>query len=189
MVIAEPVNSPDGWSLRSRIAEPWTACGWSQASQTIRFQRVVEALKPEPGEWVYDFGCGTGDLSAHLDAEVGYYGYDWSTGMVARAASVHGAANRRFKTHEPTSGHWFDLVACIGPFNLPGNWSKERTWHVLRHLWDTTGCRALAVCLYAGDDENCLHYTEDEAARAGRQLGLHTLERILPNDLMLVVKR
>lgn len=189
MVIEQPVNTPDGWTLRSRIAQPWTACGWSYESQHVRFVRVIEALAPEPGEWLYDFGCGTGDLCAFLHAEVGYYGFDWSEGMVLRAASRYGGENRRFKTHEPPPSNWFDLVSCIGCFNLAENWSKERTWHTLRHLWDTTNCRALAVCLYAGDDANCLRYTEDEAAHAGRQLGLHTLERILPNDLMLVVNR
>lgn len=190
-VIETPVNTPDAWSQRAHeIAEPWTACGWSYESQGVRFERVVDALRPEQGEWLLDYGCGTGDLSAYLHPEVGYFGFDWSDGMIIRAVSEHGGPTRRFKTHLPATAHTFDVVACIGPFNLAEGWSKQRTWHTIRHLWDTTGCRALVACLYAGDDEHCLTYTEGEIAGCGRDLGFHaTVERILPNDLMLVARR
>jgi hypothetical protein len=191
VVIAAPVNTPEAWTERAiEFPEPWTACGWSFESQGVRFDRVIDALDPRSGEWLLDWGCGCGDLSLYVELDIGYYGFDWSPGMVARAAGEHGRENRRFKTYEPPAGHHFDVVAAIGPFNLLQGWSKERTGHTLRRLWDTTTCRALAVCLYAGTDANCITYNEAECEALGRQLGFHaTVERILPNDLMLVVRR
>lgn len=190
-VIAAPVNTPDAWSERAReFTEPWLAAGWSQESQTARFGAVLAALAPQPGEWLLDYGCGPGALAARLDAHVGYYGFDWADGMITRAASEHGGPMRRFKTRLPSSAHRFDLVAAVGPFNLPDGWSKEATWHTLRHLWDTTGCRALAVSLYAGADEHCLRYDEREIRRCGYQLAFDvTVTRILPNDLLMVARR
>jgi SAM-dependent methyltransferase len=188
-VIEAPVNTPAAWSERAaRCAEPWEACGWSEEGQRARFESVLWALDPRPRDCLLDFGCGTGELASLLADEVRYYGYDTAPGMIDRALEQHGQPERLFSIHWP-HGH-FDLVACVGPFNLPDNWSKERTWHTLRHLWDTTGCRTLAVSLYAGDDGKCLRYTEAEAERCARQLSWDSrVERILPNDLLLTVRR
>ena len=87
--------------------------------------------------------------------------------------------------------HRFDLIACIGPFNLADHWSKQKTWHIIRWLWDNTGCRSIAVCLYSGDDKSCLRYDEEEIARCGRDLAATSrwVYEALPNDLTLVVER
>lgn len=185
MVIAEPVNTPAAWSERARtIPEPWAACGWSLESQEARFDRVLFALDPKPGESMLDYGCGTGDLADCLALSFEYTGYDWAEGMVERAREEH--PDRRFVTAHPTGS--FDLVAVIGVFNLPG--SKQDAFHAVRHLWDTTGCRALAFSAYAGSDPNCLHYTDQDLVRLGAQLAYGTtVERILPNDLLMVARR
>jgi len=185
-VIQHPVNSPEAWSLRAHaFADPAEACGWSRASQRERFAFVLDALAPKPGERLLDYGCGTGALADLLPSDVDYLGFDWATGMVTRAAREH--PGRTFTTFRPAGR--FDLVACVGVFNLPGNWSKQHTFHTLRHLWDTTGCRALAASLYAGEDENCLSYTEDELDACGRTLAWDSrVVRIRHNDLLLVVR-
>lgn len=186
-VISEPVNTAEAWSERARSCEePWEACGWSYEGQVDRHEEVVEALAPMPGESLLDFGCGTGELAEILPASTAYLGYDTADGMVERARREH--PDRLFTGHYPHGR--FDLVACVGCFNLPDHWSKLRTWHTLRHLWDTTGCRALAVSLYAGEDGRCLIYREEEISAAARALAFDaTVTRIRPNDLLLVVRR
>jgi hypothetical protein len=187
MVIERAVNTPAAWSERAAVLpEPWAACGWSKDGQKTRHAAVVEALRPQSGDRLLDWGCGTGELSALVSADVEYIGYDWSAGMIIRAGKTH--PGRVFQGWQPTGV--FDLVACVGCFNLPGNWSKERTWHTIRHLWDTTCCRAIAVSLYAGGDERCLRYTGAEAARCGSDLGFDArVDQIRDNDLLLTVRR
>jgi len=180
-------NTPDAWSSRALTCETsLEAVGWTAASQLARFQAVLDALEPRAGDRLLDYGCGTGALTEHLPEGVTYLGYDWAKGMVARARAEH--AEHAFTDHGPLGQ--YDLVALIGPFNLPGNWSKQHTWHTLRHLWDTTGCRRLALSLYAGNDERCLQYTEHEVASHGASLSYYArLERWRHNDLLLTVSR
>lgn len=185
-VIEQPVNTPAGWSERAKHPEPWVASGWSEDGQRLRFQAVIAALDPQPGDRFLDWGCGTGELSAWLPEDVDYVGYDWASGMLIRAAKDH--PGRLFQGWPPSGV--FDLVACVGPFNLPGGWSKQHTWHTIRHLWDATFCRRIAVSLYCGDDPNCLSYTGAEAARCGAELGYHArVDQIRDNDLLLTVRR
>lgn len=188
-VIEAPVNTPEAWSLRAEtIAEPWEACGWSRGGQLVRHSCVVRALEPLPGECLLDYGCGTGELSMLIAGDVDYVGFDSAVGMVERAREQHALPGRAFVSTLPRGR--FDVVACVGCFNLADGWDKQRTWHTLRHLWETTGCRAIAVSLYAGDDENCLRYECGEIRACGQQLAHDVrVERILPNDLLMVVRR
>lgn len=159
------------------------ACGWSVAGQLSRFAAVLSAASPRPGERILDFGCGLGGFSDWLPADVEYVGFDTAPGMVTRAAREH--PGRVFTTGWPSTR--FDVVVAIGTFNLPG--SKERTFHTLRHLWDTSGCRMLAVSLYAGDDENCLRYTEADCEPLLGEAFRSTVERWRQNDLLVVLER
>jgi hypothetical protein len=187
VIIAQPVNSPDAWSARAEMPEPWTACGWSQDGQRDRHVAVIAALEPQqPGDRLLDWGCGTGELVDLVPSDVEYVGFDWAEGMVIRAGTAH--PDRLFQGHQPSGV--FDLVACVGCFNLPGGWSKQHTWHTIRHLWDTTACRTIAVSLYSGDDPSCLSYDGEEVARCGASLGFYTeVEQIRHNDLLLTVRR
>lgn len=186
MVIAAPVNTRDAWSERAEtFPDPWTACGWSRSGQADRFEAVLDALEPRPGESLLDYGCGTGELSEWVPRDVGYVGYDPAPGMVARAAADH--HGRVFQNWEPLGG--FDLVACVGPFNLPGHWSKLMTWAELRRLWERTG-RKLACSLYAGPDERCLSYTLDECVRfAAAECYRAWAHRWRHNDILIVLER
>lgn len=179
-------NTPAAWSERAAHAPTsLEAVGWTAAGQAERFAAVLDALQPQPGELLLDYGCGTGALSEFIYDGIDYVGVDWADGMIARAAAEH--PGRRFTTAFP--GH-ADLVACVGTFNLPGHWSKEHTWHAIRWLWDMTGCRSLAVSLYAGEDERCLIYTPREARRCARNLGYHAYVRhSRHNDLLLEAHR
>jgi predicted TPR repeat methyltransferase len=184
MVTAEVLNTPDAWTLRAQ-QEPtsWAAAGWTEAGQRERFLAVLGALKPREGESLLDFGCGTGALAELLPRNVDYIGFDSSLGMIQRAQREH--PGRRFQTWEP--GGLFDLVACVGPFNLPG--SKLGTWAALRRFWDRTG-RALAVSLYAGTDERCLIYTLEECERFAAGEAYHRrVERWRHNDILMVLER
>jgi SAM-dependent methyltransferase len=66
-----------------------------------------------PGRRVLEVGCGTGDILASLDPEVGF-GIDLSPEMVARAAAKH--PQLRFAVHdlmgEPL-GEQFDFVVAV----------------------------------------------------------------------------
>jgi len=185
-VITAPENTPEAWSCRAEEhANPWTACGWSRDGQLDRFEAVLDALEPQPGDRFLDWGCGTGELSEYVSLRVDYVGFDNAPGMVERARREH--PGRRFQTWEPLGN--FDLVACVGPFNLPGHWSKEATWHMLRRLFDRTE-RRLAASLYAGDDDACLQYEFDECERLARGQGFRS--RVVAwrhNDILVVLER
>lgn len=178
-------NTPSAWSDRASIKDPSEAVRWSPEGQSQRFRSVVAALAPEPGESLLDYGCGTGALAELLPLDVAYTGYDWAGGMIDRARQDH--PDRRFTRGYPIAQ--YDLIACVGPFNLAHNWSKQQTWATLERLWGQTG-RMLAVCLYAGDDTECLVYSEDECGQALRHLrgvGARTVLRHRPNDILLTL--
>ncbi len=183
---AHPRNTPQAWSERASIDTPWGAGGMSEHGQRVRHQVVVDRLAPQPGETLLDYGCGTGQLSERLPADVGYLGFDWAEALVERSAHEH--ARRVFTTIEPD---WpFRLIACIGPFNLPDLWSKAETWETIRRLWAMC-TRAMAVSLYAGDDERNIRYFPSELAVTAAALAdSFTVERgYLPNDLLMVLRR
>ncbi len=159
---------------------------WSPEGQKARFESVLQALDPQPGEKLLDYGCGTGAFSTYIPQQSFYLGYDWSVGMVERAKRDH--SEEIFSFDHAVAEIDYDYIACIGPFNLPDNWSKEETWTTLTQLWSHTD-RALAVCLYSGNDPMCLAYDEEEAWDFGDELGGALVTRHLPNDLLLVVKR
>lgn len=179
-------NTPHGWSEQATAAATsWEAAGWSRSGQSERFHVILDAVAARPGESLLDYGCGTGAFSALLDPAVEYTGYDWSEGMVARAKRDH--PGRRFQTWQPTTP--FDVVVAIGPFNLPNRWSKQRTWQALRGLWDRAG-RALAVSLYAGDDERCLIYTVEECERFAFGESFYArVDRWRRNDILILLEK
>jgi SAM-dependent methyltransferase len=187
-------NSPAAWTSRAKLAEPWAAAGWSRESQETRFSAIIDALAPKKGESMLDYGCGPGVLSdlmtgPHIVASgrIDYLGFDWSLGMVERAKREH--PDVEFTTMLRDGDTW-DLVVCCGTFNLRDNWSKLRTWAMLRMLWNRC-TRAMAVSLYCGTDPACLRYEPSEVARlAGELSPSFSVERgYLPNDLLLVLRR
>lgn len=185
MTLTAPIeNTPDGWSARAQLPTEAEACGWTEESQTARLAKVTAALAPEHNEGLLDYGCGTGRLAAFVAySEAIYIGFDWAPGMIARARSEH--PFNHFQDWEPLGS--FDLVACVGCFNLPG--AKQDTWHTVRRLWERTR-RALVVSLYAGTDERCLIYTEAECDRFARGESFYsTVERWRPNDILLTLHR
>lgn len=178
-------NTPAAWSRRAEtFATSWGAAGWTRAGQSERFVKVLDALKPQPGERLLDYGCGTGALSDLVGPDVTYLGYDFSPGMVARARREHEGVlflNR-------VSIARADVVACVGTFNLPGD--KAATWQTLRWLWHDLEPRAMAVSLYAGRDSRCLTYTVDETLRAVAGFSWRvSVERWRHNDILAVVRR
>lgn len=185
-ILTEIENTPAAWSERAEAAEtPWEACGWTRDGQRDRMRAVLAALKPRAGDLLLDYGCGTGELVAHLPAHVDYVGYDSASGMVIRAQREH--PGHRFRMTEPTLSA--DLVACVGTFNLADHWQKAYTWQTLRRLLEQTG-RALAVSLYAGADRRCLVYTETECEKFARSESYRwTVERWRHNDLLMVIGR
>lgn len=186
-VLADLANTPEAWTARAdREETSWAASGQTEQGQRDRHEAVLAAIAPRDGDRLLDFGCGTGAFAELLPDGVDYLGCDWAPGMITRARREH--PSRTFAV-EPPASH-FDVVVCIGPFNLPDRWSKQRTFHTIRHLWDTTGCRVLAASLYSGRDENCLIYSDAEVDAVGRQLSHHReVTRIRHNDLLLVARR
>lgn len=187
MILSSLENTPEAWSRRAaENPDPWTAVGWTFDGQLDRFDAVLDELDPQPGDRLLDYGCGTGRLTEFLHPGVDYIGYDTSPGMVDRARRDH--PDRRFQDWLPVSGD-FDLVAAIGPFNLPDRWSKEMTWYMLRRLWARTA-RKLCVSLYAGTDPGCLTYSLDECQRfAQAETYYARAERWRHNDILIVLER
>jgi trans-aconitate methyltransferase len=186
MAVTEIENTPEAWSHRAVIERTaWDAAGWTLDGQIDRFAAAARAVQVQPGERVLDYGCGAGAFVNFLPTGIVYVGFDTAPGMIDRARRAH--ADHTFQGWEPLGN--FDVIVCIGPFNLADRWSKQHTWHTIRRLWEKTD-RVLAVSLYAGTDETCLIYTEDEVTKVARGLSYYsTVERHRHNDLLLVARR
>lgn len=179
-------NTPEGWGTRASAPTAHEAAGWTRDGQLQRFARVLAAIGIQEGESLLDFGCGAGALVDHLPAGVDYVGYDWSTALIWRARADHSGVT--FQDWEPIGE--FDAIVCIGPFNLRDRWSKQHTWWRLRALAERTR-RVLAVCLYAGDDPECIHYELAECERfaAGVEARRRRVELWRRNDILVVIDR
>lgn len=179
-------NTPQAWSERAKAPTSHEAALWSARGQTERFRAILDALNPRPGDTILDYGCGTGALSEFCSMDC-YVGYDWATGMIRRARRDH-RGYAFVRSLEPVQK--FDLVACVGTFNLVHDWSKEQTWETIIQLWGRT-LRALAVSLYAGADTDCMIYTRKDAFRFGQlpDAQLVSVTQPRPNDLLLLVER
>jgi SAM-dependent methyltransferase len=182
-------NTPEAWTERAREAE--TSAGaalWSEAGQRERFAAVLAALDPRPGETLLDYGCGTAALSELLPVGVEYVGCDWSRGMIERARREHPSRELLLRGDFPTAP--VDLAVVVGTFNLDNGWAKSQTWDALGRLWSLCR-RALAACLYAGDDPDCLVYTqaEVEAFAAETDAARFAVTQPRPNDLLLLLER
>ena len=185
MILTSTENTPTAWSERAATPEPWSACGWTFDGQADRFDAVLDELDPQPGDRLLDWGCGTGGLSDLVAPGVNYTGFDSAMGMVERARRDH--PGRRFQDWEPRGD--FDLVAAVGPFNLPDHWSKEMTWYTLRRLFDRTD-RRLVASLYAGSDPSCLSYTLEESDRFDKGQGFRAFaDKWRHNDILVVLER
>lgn len=175
-------NTPEMWSERAKLDDHLDAVMWTAQGQAERHRAVLEALDPKPNETFLDFGCGTGELSERLFAP-SYTGYDWSFQMACRAQERHPG----FEFISTLPWRHFDVIACIGTFNLPG--SLVGTFKTLDNLWVRCHSR-MAVSLYSGDDERCLSYSPyDIIPWAEKHVTRYRLERIRHNDLLLVMWR
>jgi SAM-dependent methyltransferase len=181
------LNTPEEWSARAlEIDDPCAAVRWSPAGQADRFASVIAALDPQPHQTFLDFGCGLGALADLLPPTLHYTGYDWAHGMITRARCERGGPRRIFTTIAPRDT--FDLIACVGPFNLAENWSKESTWDVVADLWKRC-VDEIAVCLYAGDDSTMLSYTVDETKAFAELLtDAYLVLNHRANDLLLLMR-
>lgn len=180
-------NSPGAWSARADAKTSHEAALWSADGQRVRLAAVAAALAPRAGDTLLDYGCGTGALLDYLPMGIAYTGYDWAPGMIRRARRDHPRV--MFTTAEPlTRRAGYDVIACVGVFNLADNWSRERTWDVIGRLWSRCQ-RSLAVSLYAGDDPSCLTYSDAEALAFAEQIGARgTTSQPRRNDVLLVLE-
>jgi SAM-dependent methyltransferase len=179
-------NTPQAWNERAKNKDSYEAVLWSPLGQLERFRAVIDALAPEPGQSLLDYGCGTGALVDHLPEGIKYTGVDWAPGMIARALTDH--PGERFELIVPTER--FDLTAVVGTFNLDNNWTKKRTWTHLQRLWAGTEKR-MAVSLYSGRDPDCLSYHRSEAMLFAREIKAYeaSVWQIRHNDVLLVLAK
>lgn len=189
-------NTPGAWDERASAGTSWEAALWSQMGQADRFRRVLSHLDLHPGDFLLDYGCGTGALSAELPAGIHYFGCDWSRAMRQRARAEHPGARRAIISPERLDrlNTRFDHVVAVGPFNLADGWSRDQTIERLEHLWRMTH-RSLVVSLYRGHHPDCLHYAPSTLANWARRFERDldadrwTIDGWRTNDAILALHR
>lgn len=184
-------NTPEAWSARATLEDPWDVAGWSRMGQATRFQAVLRQVDLRADDTLLDFGCASGAFYSFLQdcaVPVRYFGYDWAPGMLERARRdhPHGSFLDRWEyTYE------VDHVVAIGCFNLIDNWSKQETIETLRRLWTVTR-KTLIVCLYRGNDTQCIHYSPTDVAEMSELTdhGKFVIDSsYLDNDMLLRLSR
>jgi cyclopropane fatty-acyl-phospholipid synthase-like methyltransferase len=187
-VLADTTNTPEAWSQRAALPEPWAACGWSRHGQFQRFMAVLQHLPDlHAGDKLLDFGCGTAALHAWMPRGVRYYGVDWAEGMRERAKREHPEA----VILPAPPGFQVDVTVCVGCFNLAGGWSREDTWATLERLWAQT-TRVLLVSLYRGSDGHTMPYQPREAIAFADRVSCDRYRldtSYLANDFLLELRR
>ena len=108
----------------------------SEASQALRFDKLLEVCRGETSFSLLDYGCGYGALLDHLRSRwpgCRYSGYDVATEMIEAARRRHGAQASFTAAAEDLRGH--DYVVASGIFNVKLE-TKASAWHdyVLRTL-------------------------------------------------------
>lgn len=156
-----PLPEVADWDDHARRRADWDAAGWTERSQTLRFQAALRHLQPRPGETLVDYGCGPGRLAEFLDHRVRYIGIDRNDAMIARARTNHNAPGRLFTTINGSLRRC-DLIACIGVWNLRRDGDS---YTELERLWRTCPTvRSLVACLYRGVDPRCRAHDPGELA-------------------------
>ncbi len=93
----------------------------TEASQRLRFEKLLEFRPPERISEVLDYGCGYGALLDYLDPEgsgLRYTGFDVSAEMVQRACRRYQGRDRVAFTQEASSLVPHDFVVASGIFNV-----------------------------------------------------------------------
>jgi len=184
-----PLPEVADWTDHAHRNTDWNAAGWTERSQTIRFQAALRHLEPRPGETLVDYGCGPGRLSEFLNHQIRYIGIDRNHAMIERAQANHAAPGRSFlTTDEPLPP--CDLIACVGTWNLRRDGS---TYEHIEQLWNTvTGARTLVALAYRGDDPRCVIHDPGELADFASYLGCTRFivdASYLTNDVLLALHR
>ncbi len=101
----------------------------SEASQALRFSKLLEVCRGETEFSLLDYGCGYGALLDHLplgSPSCRYSGYDVAPEMVEAARRRHGAKASFTATAEDLRIH--DFVVGSGIFNVKLD-TPTQTWH------------------------------------------------------------
>jgi SAM-dependent methyltransferase len=116
---------------QARYQKRWVAygydprtLGWNKDCQWVRFEAVLEGLRPDDFNSILDVGCGFGDLLIylrHCGWKGRYVGVDLVPQLIDEARRVHSEdAGSEFVCADVAqfmSNQSFDLVVAIGMFN------------------------------------------------------------------------
>jgi SAM-dependent methyltransferase len=95
---------------------------WStEASQTLRFEKLLELVRGQVSFTMLDFGCGYGALLDQLRGrgqETAYTGFDVSAEMIDRARRRHGGCAQARFTDVAETLEVHDFVVASGIFNV-----------------------------------------------------------------------
>jgi SAM-dependent methyltransferase len=124
-----------------------------ERSQTIRFERLLEAVGEEDQFSINDYGCGYGALVDHLvdrGSDFRYTGYDISPAMVEEAARRHTDESRATFTDDLGVVAPADFTVASGVFNVKlGTPAAEWRRFVLAMIEEIAGLSIRAMSFNA----------------------------------------
>lgn len=124
---------------------------WSAKGQSARFNAISSLIPQTGGLSLLDYGCGLGDLHAHLRAEgfnLAYTGMDINPTLIEAARTKYpGVEFMVCDIEREELARLFDISVLCGVFNYKAEGVNESFINTLRLLMGKTRLRMIATAL------------------------------------------
>lgn len=170
---------------------------WSGQGQQARFNAITSLIPRQSNLSLLDYGCGLGDLFAHLRAsgfDLSYTGMDITPPMIEAASIRHPEAEFHvFDLEQSAHNAAYDVTVLCGVFNYNVQGARQSFINTLRLLIANTRLRLIASVLSAKTDakqHDLLYFNPDELLKTLKRevsSSARTDLALLPDDIVIII--